>query len=135
MTFIYERTIRFADVDPAGIVFYPRYFEMINEVVEEWFRQELGTDFAQLTLKERRGAPLVKIATEFKTPGRLYETLSCRLAVNSIGNSSVNLAIVAEHEGVRRFSAELVLVFIDLDAYKSAPIPPALRALIEKHVA
>ena len=39
---IFERNkrVRFAHCDPAGIVFYPRYFEMLNELVEA-FRSTL----------------------------------------------------------------------------------------------
>ena len=33
MTFTTQRKVRFQHCDPAGIVFYPRYFEMINSVV------------------------------------------------------------------------------------------------------
>ena len=36
---------RGAHTDPAGIVFYPRYFEMINAQVEDWFTGPLGCDF------------------------------------------------------------------------------------------
>ena len=34
--------IRFQHCDPAGIVFYPRFFEFTNQVVEDWFEEELG---------------------------------------------------------------------------------------------
>ena len=37
-----EVLVRFAHCDPAGIVFYARYFEMINGVVEDWVREEPG---------------------------------------------------------------------------------------------
>ena len=37
--------IRFNHVDAAGIVFYPRYYEMLNQVVEEWFEKKLDIDF------------------------------------------------------------------------------------------
>ena len=33
MAFIAQRKVRFQHCDPAGIVFYPRYFEMLNSVV------------------------------------------------------------------------------------------------------
>ncbi|CPO21707.1 4-hydroxybenzoyl CoA thioesterase [Bordetella pertussis] len=36
--FVSEVEVRFRHCDPAGIVFYPRYFEMINDFVEEWRR-------------------------------------------------------------------------------------------------
>lgn len=36
---MYERLIQieFNHCDPAGIVFYPRYFEMVNSVIENFF--------------------------------------------------------------------------------------------------
>ncbi|KAF5290196.1 hypothetical protein FQR65_LT20676 [Abscondita terminalis] len=37
--------IGFRHCDPAGIVFYPRYAEMINDTVEHWFKHGLGMDF------------------------------------------------------------------------------------------
>ena len=36
-----ERTVRFSDGDPAGIVFFPQYLVMLNGVVEEWFDRAL----------------------------------------------------------------------------------------------
>ena len=36
-----EVLVQFAHCDPAGIVFYARYFEIINEVVEDWFEDAL----------------------------------------------------------------------------------------------
>ena len=49
----YTRPIRieFNHCDPAGIVFYPRYVEMLNDVVEHWFQHALGCSFAQLHLE------------------------------------------------------------------------------------
>ena len=34
--------VRFSHCDPAGIVYFPRYFDMINGVVEDWFAGTLG---------------------------------------------------------------------------------------------
>ena len=31
-----EILVRFGDCDPAGIVYYPRYMEMFNSLVEDW---------------------------------------------------------------------------------------------------
>ena len=43
--FISQVEVRFRHCDPAGIVFYPRYFEMINDFVEEWFDKGMGLPF------------------------------------------------------------------------------------------
>ena len=37
MAFTVTQRVRFQHCDPAGIVFYPRYFEMLNATIEEWF--------------------------------------------------------------------------------------------------
>lgn len=39
--------IRFSECDPAGIVFYPQYFVLFNDLLEAWVDQLLpGTGFA-----------------------------------------------------------------------------------------
>jgi len=43
--FTYTQKVMFQHCDPAGIVFYPRYFEMVNATVEEWFDQVIGFGF------------------------------------------------------------------------------------------
>jgi DNA-binding MarR family transcriptional regulator len=37
------RLIRFSDCDPAGIVFYPQYFVMLNGLVEDWVNEGWGS--------------------------------------------------------------------------------------------
>ena len=58
-----EFTIRFPQVDPAGIVFYPRYFEMV-------YRSFPKLPFA---------APPLAIRTRFLRPNRLGDHLDLRL--------------------------------------------------------
>ena len=46
--FVVDIRVRFSHVDQAGLIFYPRYFEMFNEVIEEWFDRGLDCSFRQL---------------------------------------------------------------------------------------
>jgi 4-hydroxybenzoyl-CoA thioesterase len=41
------RLIRFSDCDPAGIVFYPQYFVMLNGLVEDWVNEGLGAQLSR----------------------------------------------------------------------------------------
>ena len=41
--FKYAIDIGFRHCDPAGIVFYPRYFEMMNDAIEIFFRVPVTT--------------------------------------------------------------------------------------------
>ena len=55
MSFTVRKAIRFQHCDPAGIVFYPRYFVLMNEVVEDWFDNGLGIDFGEFHARDRLG--------------------------------------------------------------------------------
>lgn len=122
------RKILFEHCDPAGIVFYPRYFEMLNGVVEEWFETGLGVSFAQLHGDRRCGIPTVSLDVQFKRPSRLGDTVTLCYTVEKLGGASVTLryAILGE-DGDTRLEGNQVLVHTDLDALKPRPFPDDLR--------
>jgi len=128
MVFRVDRRIRFADVDPAGIVFYPRYFEMINACIEDWFETGLGYGFDAMIVKGHYAVPLAHIEVDFKAPSRLDEELTFKLVVNEVGHSSFKLTITASHEDKLRMTARAVLVYIDAEKHAPERIPEILRA-------
>lgn len=130
MSFISRQIVRFAHVDAAGIVFYPRYFEMLNAAVEDYFAQSIGVDFATIHLERRLGVPTVRLETDFTTPSRLGDTLDFELAVETVGRSSVNLAVTVSCGEEGRFTAKVVLVCMDLDAGRAVAWPGDMRPRI-----
>lgn len=129
-TFETRRRISFADCDPAGIVFHPRYLEMINAVIEEWFAERLGKSFAELHMRDRKGVPTVQISTEFPAPGRIGDELTFTLEVRKLGNSSMRLAIDGARHGELIVKSRLTLVYMDLETARSEPLPDDLRTAI-----
>ena len=128
--FSLQQTVRFQHCDPAGIVFYPRYFEMINTTVEEWFAQRLGAPFATLHGAMGAAVPTASISIDFHAPSRLGEVLELRLRPTRIGRSSVGLSIEAHCGDEKRFSMESTLVFTRKGASGSAEWPEDIRARI-----
>lgn len=128
--FVTRTKVLFQHCDPAGIVFYPRYFEMINAVVEEWFETTLDASFAELHLRRRKGVPTASIAVDFRAPSRLGEVLTFTLTPGPLGRSSIPCAIVATCDGQVRLEGHLTLVYVDGDTLKSEPLPPELAARI-----
>jgi 4-hydroxybenzoyl-CoA thioesterase len=123
MTFTSRQAVRFAHVDAAGIVFYPRYFEMLNAAVEDYFAQVVGVDFAQMHVVRRLGVPTVRLDAEFTAPSRLGDLLDFELRVVKVGRSSVEFSIQVCCMHELRFRATVVLVCTDLERGKSAPWP------------
>lgn len=122
MVFERAKRIRFSHCDPAGIVFYPRYVELFNEVVEDWFADGLGIDFRTLVTEHRLGVPVVHLECDFLAPARYGDTLTFRLTVSAIGGSSLQLALEALRDGVPCARAALKLVLTSMDSFRAAPI-------------
>lgn len=85
--FIKQEKIRFQHIDFAGIVFYPRFLEMLNGIVEDWFEEALDRPFSKM--HETNGIPTVDLKIQFKSPARLGEVITKKLWVKELRNSSV----------------------------------------------
>lgn len=124
---IYTRTIpiEFNHCDPAGIVFYPRYFEMTNSVVENFFGDVIGYPFARMHLDMQGGVPTARIEANFLAPSRLGDRVLFTLELRRIGRSSVALTITGRMGEEVRMTADFTLVWIDHG--KAAPWPEEIR--------
>ncbi len=128
MTFTRLVPVRFRHCDPAGIVFYPRYFEMVNDVLEDWFA-ELGLEFGSMHRNTSQGVPTLKLEAEFLRASYLGEVLEWTLKVARLGESSFDLRYEARCADELRVKVLTKLVFVenDRESLKSRPIPEALR--------
>lgn len=109
MQFQFHQKVLFRHCDPAGIVFYPRMFEMINDCVEAFF-DKIGTPFEILHLTG--GVPTAQISTTFHAPSRHGDRLVIALEVAHIGTSSLGLSLQASSDEQQRFSATSTLVYV-----------------------
>ncbi|MCZ8197582.1 MAG: thioesterase family protein [Flavobacterium sp.] len=85
--FIKQEKIRFKHIDYAGIVFYPRFLEMLNDLVEDWFEEALERPFSKM--HETNGIPTVDLKVQFKNAARIGETLTKKLWVKELKTSSI----------------------------------------------
>lgn len=131
MAFHQTQKILFRHCDPAGIVFYPRYFEMINDVIEAFFDVEIGTPFE--TMLATHGVPTVQIAARFEAPSRHGDLLDLRVRTIRVGGASLNLCVDASCEGETRFSADISLVRVRKDM-TTERWTDAMRAAFTSHL-
>jgi 4-hydroxybenzoyl-CoA thioesterase len=127
-----ERLIRFSDCDPAGIVFYPQYFVMLNGLVEDWVNDGLGIGYRKLIIDRRIGLPTVRLEADFRAVSRMGDSVILGLAVEQLGTRSITLGLRCfDAAGEMRMKVRQVLVTISLETYRAIEIPPDLRAAIE----
>lgn len=129
--FTTEILVRFADCDPAGIVFYPRYFQMFSNLVEDWCASDLGISFREMHIEKGFGLPTVHLETDFIAVSELGDLLRADLSVLKLGGASVTVKIrLSGPDGADRVRSTLVLVWMDLKRRRAMPIPDELRARI-----
>jgi 4-hydroxybenzoyl-CoA thioesterase len=133
-TFAGHQQIGFAHTDPAGLVFYPRYLDMFNNLIEDWFAQDIKQDIRTLVQDRRIGIPAVRIECDFVRPTRLGDLLQLQLSVEAMSESSVSLIIHGSVDGTPRVTALVTLVFVSLDSFEPVAAPPDIRKKIERYL-
>lgn len=125
----YHRSIaiEFCHCDPAGIVFYPRYAEMVNSVVENFFIDEVGYSFGQI-MAAGEGIPTVRLEIDFRKPSRLGDRLDWTLTVEHLGRTSARFRVTADD----RLEARCTVVWM-ASAFTPAAWPDHIRHHLEAH--
>jgi 4-hydroxybenzoyl-CoA thioesterase len=128
MVFRVKKNVRFSHCDPAGIVFYPRYAELCNEVIEDWFRDALGVSFHTLQEELNLTIPAVRLEIEFLVPSTYRDSLEFTLRVKEIGNTSMLMEIIAWHGEEQRVRIQLKSVMVSLNDLRPLRISDEWRA-------
>jgi 4-hydroxybenzoyl-CoA thioesterase len=90
----YKRNARieWGDCDPAGIVFFPRYFAMFDSCTTALFSQALGMSKFKLFKHYRfAGYPMVDTRARFLSPARFGDDVTIETAVTEIKRSSFQI--------------------------------------------
>lgn len=135
--FIKQEKVRFQHIDYAGIVFYPRFLEMLNGLVEDWFEEALDRPFSKM--HETNGIPTVDLKIQFKNAARLGEILTKKLWVKELKNSSILCGFKFENESntiVLEGEVTLVNVKIqeDRQSIKAEPFLEEMKVKINKYL-
>ena len=131
MTYARQIRVEFNHCDPAGIVFYPRYFEMTNSVCENFFRDAVGWSYDAM-MADRTGVPTVRLETDFRAPSRLGDLLDWLLVVERVGSSSTTLRLEARSGGVLRLTVRKTIVWMTADM-RAGRWPDAIRSALTAH--
>jgi 4-hydroxybenzoyl-CoA thioesterase len=130
------RTLRieWGDCDPAGIVFYPRYFAMFDTSTAYLMERAAGmSKFDYLKHYKFVGHPIVETRAIFRVPTRFGDEVSIETVVVACGRSSIKIEHRLSKAGVLAVEGFETRVFVardpnDPEKLKSQPIPPDLAA-------
>lgn len=128
--FVYRLPVRFHEVDPAGIVFFARYFQYAHDAQEAWLR-EIGFPL-EIPITERGVMlPLVHAEADYHRPLRTGQEMTIELSVVRLGQSSFTLETrIGTDQNANHAVVRTVHVCVDPVTEKSKPLPESLRDAI-----
>lgn len=125
---IYHRAIQieFNHCDPAGIVFFPRFYEMVSSVCENFHKDVGGLTYAAM-MAAQQGVPTVRVETDFHAPVRLGQIVDFRLEVTRLGRSSITVEVTGWTDH-KHLTVTMTQAFVE--GLRARSWPDAVRARI-----
>lgn len=137
MSEVFRNTVRvrFKHCDAAGIVFFPRYFEMLNDFIEDWFREALHWPFDAMHGAAGSGVPTAELQCRFVAPSRLGDMLTRELRLAHLGRTSFTARVrFAGPRDDTRLELTQRLVCVDTAAMAPQPLPPEVREAMRRYL-
>ena len=131
MSYQHKFTIRFSQVDSAGIAFFSRVYEICHDAFEALLaKADMPLGF--VIEEQGWGMPVVRSEANYSAPMRLGEEVVVTVTVERLGNSSVTFSYSVDGtDGVHRVLVRLTHAFLDTRTFRARAVPesfvPALR--------
>ena len=135
--FCHRRIVRFGECDPAGVVYYPVFFNWFHEAMEAWFEEALEVPYADALTQF--GFPAAQTEASFKRPFRLGDAVSIELRIKRFGQSSFTLQFRCKSQEHVCATGSVTCVCIRHSGEKtgfdfaSTPLPKRLRERMEAY--
>jgi 4-hydroxybenzoyl-CoA thioesterase len=137
MPFVFATPVRFADVDHAGIVYYPRFFHLFHVAFEELWRARIGPRaYSELIDRDRVGFPAVRAECEFVAPLRFGDTAEIEVTVARLGGKSITFRydVYRADDGARPRTlaarGSVVCAVVDLAHFVAIAVPERVISLL-----
>ena len=130
--------IEWGDCDPAGIIFYARYFDIFDISTTMLLERALGMNkIAYLKAYDFLGHPLVETRGRFLLPTRFGDTVSIESAVVACGRSSFKILHRLSKDGALAAEGFETRVWVmrdpaDPKRMQAQPIPADVVVLLTK---
>lgn len=125
-----RRSVRFQDIDAAGIIYFARVQEYFHDAFVGYLRQ-VGLGLPEILSQGKWGLPLAHAEADYILPLRFGDEILVELVWALASERSITLAYRARTEDGRvRAVGQMVHVCIDRQSFRSMSLPDELRAVI-----
>jgi len=125
-----EVLVRFGDLDPAGIAYYPNLVNYLHQAFEDFFADWVGRPYPEV-FRDGLGLPTVGLEMEFLSPVRFGDRVRVGVGVERIGQTSVQFRYTGRVGERTVFRARNTAVVVEMAGFRPTPIPGWLRDRLE----
>ena len=129
----FKLRVRYGECDPQGVVFNAHYFAYFDIALTEAWRELLGP-YEEM---HERGIDMVvaEARARFLGGARFDDELELRWWVTHLGTTAMSTRIDVVREGTWLVEGEMRHVFVEEGTTNKMPIPPEIRAPLERYLA
>jgi 4-hydroxybenzoyl-CoA thioesterase len=130
--------IEWCDCDPAGIIFYPRYFEIFDTSTTALIERALGMNkIAYLRAYDFAGHPVVEARARFRQPTRFGDDIAIETKLVACGEATFKLEHRISKGGALAVEGFETRVWVARNAgdprrVEKKPIPAAVIARLKQ---
>ena len=127
---IYERRVRYADVDSQGIVFNGNYLSYYDDTITDLF---LAAGLTPDTM-HAAGYDVVTAhaSIDFRATATLFEDLEIGVRISKIGRTSVTFHLESWVGDRVTTEADIVYVIVDAATFRPVPVPGEFVTAMEQ---
>lgn len=127
--FAHPISVRFQDVDAAGLLFFGRFFDYFHDGYVAFMKHH-GVGFAEAIAERSWAAPLKHVEADYLSPARFGDEIHVELVGKRVDGSLVKL-----FHRLRRGDRALAVartdhVFVDLETFERVALPEHVRAAL-----
>jgi acyl-CoA thioester hydrolase len=130
--FAHALRVRWAEVDPQGIVFNANYLMYFDVAATEYWRA-IGCTYPGAFAPLGVDTFAVKATLEFQAPARFDDVIEVYVRCARLGRTSLRMLLEVHHGGEHLVSGELIYVIASAQERTPTPIPAFLRDAILRY--
>ena len=121
-----------ADVDAAGIVYFPHFFRFVEQAEEELFRAA-GKELVRLLDANQVWLPRVEAFSRFSKPIHRGDAIRVRLSPEVKGEKTIryDFEILDDRTVDKLAEGHITVVCVDAKTFKSTRIPDVIRKIVQ----
>lgn len=134
--FVKHTKVRFGEIDHAGVMYYPAFFDRMHRAFEDFWEEAIGKTYAEVLDGDGVGFPVVDIHSAFRAPFRLGDIMRIEIDALRLGNKSITFRYQLFNGDAEQPStvAEIVSGVIAMKDFKPMPLPDDYRAQLQAYL-